>query len=343
MHDEWRWQAVLARDPGQDGRFVYAVRTTGVDCQPTCRTRRPFRSSVEFFARTLSPRRGGRRDAARLPMPAVQSNPERLIPVALPCDWAAQLSFLRSRATPGVEAVGDHAYCRTVSRACLRVRMEGLPAGSAAEVSRSVEQLFGVSIRTDAVEEAPRREPLLEKLVQKRPGLRVPGGWAPLEVAVRAVVGHQISVRAATTIMERIVARAGRELPVPTAGLQTAVGLPAARIRTVRGVAAVLSEHGGVHRDTEQVDLIDRLRSVPGIGPRTVGYIAMRAARCQDAWPQGDLVLRRMAAPGGPPLSTSALSAVAERWRPYRAWATIHLWAEAAARTGAPHNARNDD
>jgi AraC family transcriptional regulator of adaptative response / DNA-3-methyladenine glycosylase II len=187
-------------------------------------------------------------------------------------------------------------------------------------------------------------ETALGPLVEARPGLRVPGAWDGFETAVRAVVGQQISVAGARTILGRIAARAGRpavpgaeggfpgaDAPevcrlFPTAGelLEAdldGLGLTGRRIATLRALAERVAD-GEIDLDGAQEpgEAVSALLRVPGIGPWTAGYVALRALRDPDAWPEGDLGLRRAMACLGIPDDH------VERWRPWRAYAALHLW-----------------
>jgi AraC family transcriptional regulator of adaptative response / DNA-3-methyladenine glycosylase II len=169
--------------------------------------------------------------------------------------------------------------------------------------------------------------------------LRIPGAWDPFECAVRAVLGQQISVGAARTIAARLVARAGRRIadasfglthlfPSPSAIAQAdldGLGLMKTRAAALRALARAVAD-GTISFDRPADDVSARLAALPGLGEWTAQYVALRALEDPDAFPSADLVLRRMAASGGMPLTSRALEARAERWRPWRAYAAIHLW-----------------
>ncbi|GAA3444259.1 Ada metal-binding domain-containing protein [Planomonospora venezuelensis] len=193
-------------------------------------------------------------------------------------------------------------------------------------------------------------ETALGPLVEARPGLRVPGAWDGFELAVRAVVGQQISVAGARTLLGRIAARAGRPaapaagpegtrpegagpegagevvrlFPTPEDLLEAdldGLGLTGRRVATLQALAERVAG-GEIDLDgaQEPAETVARLLEVPGIGPWTAGYVALRALRDPDAWPEGDLVLRRAMACLGIPADHT------ERWRPWRAYAALHLW-----------------
>jgi AraC family transcriptional regulator of adaptative response / DNA-3-methyladenine glycosylase II len=265
-----------------------------------------------------------------------------------PLDWPALLAFLRVRALPGVETVGDDAYRRVVAigdhvgtvevrpdprRAALRARVSPSLAGVLTPLVARLRALFDLDARPDLVASVLGADPLLAEHVARRPGLRVPGAVDPFETTVRAVLGQQVSVRAATTLAGRFVERFGvetehgRRFPRPAeVGDTDGLGLPRARAATLAAVARLFA-----------VGDVDphRLRDVPGIGDWTAEYVAMRAFGRPDAFPAGDLVVRRAlgdlsivtAGAGGRGACTAAQArARAEAWRPWRAYATLHLW-----------------
>ena len=163
------------------------------------------------------------------------------------------------------------------------------------------------------------RDTALGPLVRSRPGLRVPGAWDPFELGVRAILGQQVAVRAATTLAGRLVSRFGLRLPDGAHG-----GLDG-------GLAFVFPPPSSLaDADLESVGLTrERAATVRGIGPWTAHYIAMRAGGERDAFPGADLGLRR-ALGGGRPITVRERERRAEFWRPWRAYAAVHLWAERA-------------
>lgn len=188
-------------------------------------------------------------------------------------------------------------------------------------------------------------DPLLAPLVARRPGLRVPGVWDPFEVAVRAVLGQQISVAGARTLAGRLVALCGRPLPKRLArpGLThvfpspaavadadvARVGLPRARAAALRAFARAVADGSFVLGAPKGLqDFEERLTALPGFGPWTAHVVALRALGEGDAFPDGDLGLVRAMERAG--VKRGRIAARAERWRPYRAYATLHLWASLA-------------
>jgi AraC family transcriptional regulator of adaptative response / DNA-3-methyladenine glycosylase II len=199
--------------------------------------------------------------------------------------------------------------------------------------------LLGLDADHARIEPVLRADPLLEPLVAARPGLRVAGAWNGFELAVRAVLGQQVTVAAGRGLAERIALRHGVPLPRPAASLArlfpaaetlAAVeldGMPAARARALRALAVAVTGGLAIDERQDRESLRAALLELPGIGPWTVEYVAMRALRDPDAFPASDLVLR--SALGG--ISAAQAQRRAEAWRPWRAYAAMHLWAAAAA------------
>ncbi|MFL6137917.1 MAG: DNA-3-methyladenine glycosylase family protein [Frankiaceae bacterium] len=278
--------------------------------------------------------------------------PETLrLPV--PYDGDRVLRYLAGRAIPGVEEVANGTYRRTIavadsaavlalrpgtSHVALSVTGAGVDDALASRARRLLD------LDTDPVEIATAlgADPVLAPLVAARPGLRVPGAYDGFELAVRALLGQQVTVRGASTLAGRLVSRAGRPLPASPGGTLThlfprpaevaaaelgGIGMPGRRIAALQGLARAVAG-GAVQLDgtTDRDATCDALLALPGIGRWTVDYLAMRAMGDRDAFPAGDLGLRRAAAALGLPVRERALRAHAERWRPWRAYAAMHLW-----------------
>src|SRR4029077_6254558 len=230
------------------------------------------------------------------------------VPVQQPFDWPSLLAFLALRASPGVETVTDSTYMRTIAEATapqtLRVTYDRTGAnlliayaGEAAArgmVESRVKQIFKTDVSTGPIEAFLGRDPWLAGYVRRQPGLRVPGGWSTFEVAMRAILGQQISVQAATTLMGRLVRLAGTKLndidwlfPFPEQILAAdlaALRIPGKRLQTLKSLAALFAEQGDqcLHRD----NAVERLLVISGIGKWTAGYILMRTAENHDYWPE---------------------------------------------------------
>jgi AraC family transcriptional regulator of adaptative response / DNA-3-methyladenine glycosylase II len=275
-----------------------------------------------------------------------------------PYDWAAMLSYLAGRAIPGVEAVHGDAYRRSVSgpdgpgvieitpapRANALLLRAWLPNSKRLlHVVERVRQQFDLLADPSVIEAHLGRDALLGPILRRHPGLRVPGAWDGYELAVRAILGQQVSVKGATTIAGRLVERAGRPLPkeLRREGLEMVfpdpeslaradldkIGMPGARVRAVVALAHGVAE-GRLRLDpeTDPDEARRRLCALPGVGEWTADYVAMRALRQPDAFPKGDLGLRKAAAPEGETVTANALEARAVTWRPWRSYAALLLW-----------------
>ena len=267
------------------------------------------------------------------------------------------LAYLAGRAVPGVEVVDGETWSRTVAMdgdvGVLRVRVRDRGAvwtacrvdgtafdgASVVEIDRRTRSLLGLDRSSDDAVAALSTVPHLRDLVRARPHLRVPGAWDRFEVGLRAIVGQQISVAGASTILGRLVARLGRPVevgpglgrlfPSPAAvarGDLTGLGLTTVRERTIRTFARAVDE-GEVDLDADprHPDVRRSLTALYGIGPWTAEYLALRFGD-PDACPVGDLALRRSLAHllDDPDVDVAA---VAASWRPHRALAATHVWA----------------
>jgi AraC family transcriptional regulator, regulatory protein of adaptative response / DNA-3-methyladenine glycosylase II len=246
-------------------------------------------------------------------VPALVYNP--------PYDWEAILAFLRPRALAGIETIDDAAYQRGVVRVTHDYGRNAVVVSDASEAKR-VRTMFDLDADIVAIEKHFSRDPMLGPLVRAHRGIRVPGTWDPFEMAIRAMVGQQISVAGATTIMGRIASRHG-VTPESLMRARTNPGMPEARWNAIRGLARAVAR-GDVtfERGATLDESIATLTAMPGIGPWTAHYIAMRALREPDAFPHSDLGVRKAAGM----ISDRELLARAEAWRPYRAYATMLLW-----------------
>jgi AraC family transcriptional regulator, regulatory protein of adaptative response / DNA-3-methyladenine glycosylase II len=278
-----------------------------------------------------------------------------------PYDWDCMLGFLRARAIPGVEVVDGNRYLRTVEvngvmgsievthlpdrqslGVCIRfpdVRL--LPA-----LVARVRRLFDLGADIETIDDHLSGDPVLAVLVAQRPGLRAPGGWDGFEIAVRAVLGQQISVIAARGLAGKLVALHGRAVPKPflihpelsrafptakrlSSAASIGLGMPGARLAALKAVAeAALADSNLFHPLGSIEETVARLREIPGVGEWTAQYIALRALREADAFPATDVgLLRSMASMDGEKTTAANLLSRAESWRPWRAYAAQHLWA----------------
>jgi DNA-3-methyladenine glycosylase II len=240
------------------------------------------------------------------------------LPAREPFDWGLLLAWLGDRAVPGLEAVEDGVYRRAGVGAITRVAggVELRGAAAAGDVAR----VFDLAHDPAVLARAFGGDPWLGPRLARAPGIRSPGAWSGWELAVRAVLGQQVSVAGARRTAEKLVSAYGG-FPAPEAVVRGPLpGMPAARERALRALAAAVA--GGLRLDPP-LDLAATraaLLALPGFGPWTVEYVALRALRDPDAWPGTDLWLRRAAAGADP-----------ERWRPWRAYAAMLLWQVSAA------------
>jgi AraC family transcriptional regulator, regulatory protein of adaptative response / DNA-3-methyladenine glycosylase II len=287
-----------------------------------------------------------------------------------PYDWDAMLSFLRDRAIPGVEMVSENIYRRTIAiggasgvisvvpadknRVNISVRFPDMAA--LPQIIARVRRVFDLAADPDTIGAHLSLDPMLAPLVAARPGLRVPGAWDGFELAVRAIFGQQITVPAATKLLGTLVQAHGMHLPAATkdgeglshlfpspAHLAKAnladLGMPNARAIAVTSLArATISADPTIFsRGANLEEAIAKLRALPGIGEWTAQYVAMRELREPDAFPAADIgLMRAMATADGQRPSPSELLLRAERWRPWRAYAALHLWAAGIVHPVAP-------
>lgn len=295
-----------------------------------------------------------------------------------PYDWESMLSFLEKRAIPGVEVIerdkNTACYCRTVEieSAVGTVAVKNLPHCNSVSVTihfpvvhalpaivARVRRLFDLGADIETIDEHLSHDPRLAPWVALRPGLRAPGGWDGFELAVRAILGQQVSVSAARKLAGQLVALHGRPLQknpgnhpelthtFPTANSLAKIksiglGMPAARLKALQALSRATSRDPNLFRPFGTIEeAIALLRNIPGIGEWTAEYIALRAIREMDAFPASDVGLLRGASKlDGTPATPKSLLRRAESWRPWRAYAAQHLWAAHAteiSQTGGTH------
>jgi AraC family transcriptional regulator of adaptative response / DNA-3-methyladenine glycosylase II len=278
-----------------------------------------------------------------------------------PYDWTGMLAFLRARALTGIEHVTPTAYARTVQigKATGWIVVTQSPTKHALAVEfphtltpvlpallRRVRALFDLNARPDVIAAHLGRDRRLTAAVRANPGLRVPGAFNGFEMGLRAILGQQVTVKAATTIACRFVGgfsepivtplpELNRLTPSPSRVANASIdaiarhGIVAARCRSLIALAEaqesdLLCLDGGVHRNPDAS--IQRLAGLPGIGQWTAHYIAMRALRWPDAFPKEDIAVRKRL--GG--VTAKDAEALSQAWRPWRSYAVMHLWNMAA-------------
>lgn len=277
-----------------------------------------------------------------------------------PYDWPGILAFLSARALAGVERVTADSYARTVrlgdrtgwirvtrsaKRNALQVEFAQTLAPALPALLARLRALFDLDARPDVIAKRLRRDPRLARAIKANPGLRVPGAFNGFELGLRAILGQQVTVKAATTVAARFVEAFGDAIATPVDGLNRLTPVPArvakatvdaiarhgiiaARAKSIIALAkaeesGVLSLDAGTHHDPDAA--IARLTALPGIGPWTAHYIAMRALRWPDAFPKEDIVIRNNL--GG--VSAADAEAMSQPWRPWRSYAVMHVWRNA--------------
>ncbi len=330
-------------------------------------------SSVRRFNAAYRAHQGMTPTDVRRPIDRAGSETRSVLRLVLdirsPFDSDLAFSFLRARSVKGNEAFIGRAYLKAVAlagsngevrtgiltmapakgRDAIIVDASSALAPALMTIASRVRNLFDSDANLLQIAQHLSRDPILKSRVRARPALRVMGALDPFEWAIRAVLGQQVSVRAALTIASRLVERFGipvasdlegapthawpdaqRLADVPNESL-AALGLTKARAKTVHEISRAVAEGRVVlDRSADPETLMQALLAVPGVGPWTADYIAMRALAWPDAFPSGDLGLRK--ALGG--ISAKELEERAERWRPWRAYAAAHLWMGLSEETG---------
>ncbi|MEP7012963.1 MAG: DNA-3-methyladenine glycosylase [Acidobacteriota bacterium] len=281
------------------------------------------------------------------------------IPIRGPFDAPWLGAFLGTRAIPGLESVAAGEYRRALrgrgavmgirfGKRSLDVRWAGALAPS--EVSALVGRLFDLDAPLAELHALAAADSILAPLVAARPGMRLPVYDDPFEALIRAILGQQVSVAAARTIGGRMVARFGRPAPALSAGEEPLrffpepetlvaageealreLGLTGAKARSILGCSDLVAS-GAIDlvalRKTPADAATAALRALPGVGPWTAAYLRLRGLGDRDAFPAGDLGVRKALAANGEKLaSEAAAERRSEAWRPWRGYATLHLWA----------------
>jgi AraC family transcriptional regulator of adaptative response / DNA-3-methyladenine glycosylase II len=281
-----------------------------------------------------------------------------LLPYRPPYDWATMMRFLGPRSIAGMEVVADNSYSRVIElgdstgsitvshepdKSALRVIVRFSKLNALSVIIARIRRMFDLSADPGAIAKVLSADPILAPLVNARPGLRIPGAWDGFEIAVRAILGQQITVKGATQLATQLVATLGDSLE-PNGDLSelthafprpgrfeksrlARLGMPGARAAALSNVAAAFAADPRLFDPRRDLDhAVQSLRALPGIGEWTAQYIAMRALGETDAFPAADIgVLRGLAQNGERPTLKQAM-AHAEHWRPWRAYATLHLW-----------------
>lgn len=281
-----------------------------------------------------------------------------LLDYEAPLAWAELLGFLGGRGAAGVESVHDGGYRRTVAigaargwlevvpaptrlnRAALQLRLSSGLEACADELIARLRRLLDLEAKPALIAAHLACDARLAPVVRQTPGLRVPGAFDSFELVLRAILGQQVTVKAATTLFGRFAAKFGEAIETPhadlrylsppaeriaDAGLQTLIdlGLTQRRAQTIKAVAGAHADGSlRLEAGAAQDEMLARFLALPGIGDWTANYVAMRALRMADAFPHGDLALCK-ALGGVRPREALAMS---EAWRPWRAYAALYLW-----------------
>jgi len=281
----------------------------------------------------------------------------RRLPYRPPYDWDAILGFLALRAIPGVELVQSDTYARSIehdgahgeiavrlgARNTLQVTILFPRAHAVPAILERVARIFDLAADPIAIDRHLSADPRLAPLVAAHPGLRVPGAWDGFELAIRAILGQQITVVAARKLAGRLVTLFGTSVrPGGTDGLThvfpqpvhladaglSALGMPRPRVAALSSLAAAAVANPRLFEAGPSLsDAVSRLRALPGIGEWTAQYIAMRQLREPDAFPVADIgLMRALEGEYGRRPTPAELVARAQAWRPWRAYAALHLW-----------------
>lgn len=312
---------------------------------------RQFNDTVRaVFASTPTGLRAARR--GRAAGPAAAGALTLRLPFRPPMDLSATLDYLAARAIPGVECVDGDTYRRTLDLPSGPGRVEIRPGGETYTLCRlelthqrdlvaavaRIRRLLDLDADPSAVDDVLGMDPVLGVLVAKRPGLRSPGAVDGFELAVRAVVGQQVSVPAARRVLGRITSRVGTPAfddepgllfpgPVRLADVEDAeLPMPRSRAVTLRALATSVGR-GALPLDpgADRADARAALLALPGVGPWTADYVLVRALGDPDVLLASDLGVRRAAAALGIDLGSGRPD-----WAPWRSYATHHLWATLA-------------
>ncbi|MBV7487442.1 AlkA N-terminal domain-containing protein [Pseudomonas sp. PDM30] len=271
-----------------------------------------------------------------------------------PYDWPALLGFLSARAIVGLERVVGGVYSRSIdldgvhgtfsiqpaTSDALELTLDFPEAAAVPEIVARVRRMFDLDADLSTIHRRLAVDPLMARLIAERPGLRVPGTWDGLELAIRAVLGQQITVAAAIRLAGKLVAQYGTPLSSALPGLThvfprasvlagadlAALGMPKSRGRTLSGVAQALLDDPRLFEPGREGG-VARLLALYGIGDWTAQYIALRQLREMDGFPNGDVgLINALAALEGGPVTARQLLQRAEGWRPYRGYAAQVLW-----------------
>lgn len=299
------------------------------------------------------------REKSRARGTTLEGRVELRLPFREPYDWDGVLDYFRRRAIPRVEDVIDGTYRRTFAyedcqgvlevrrcedRPCVILSVPASARRRLFNLAERVRRLFDLGADPHRIYGHLADDPELKHIVRRRPGLRVPGSWDPFELAVRAILGQQVSVTGATTLAGRLAERFGTPCPpgrenVPNVQFPTPeqlldapiqeLGMPEKRAEAIRELARRVHT-GEIPLSWGECldDTFERLTAIPGVGAWTAKYVSMRGLGHPDAFLEGDLGVRKALANGGGMPSARQALARSEAWRPWRAYAVLYLWAK---------------
>lgn len=278
-----------------------------------------------------------------------------LLPYQPPWNWQQFHGHFALRALPGMELLASDSYSRSFqlggvsgwfsvhARAdhCLELRHGPSADACQPALIERVRKMFDLNTHPGLIARHFSCDEHLAAMLRRNPGLRLPTAFDPFEQAVRAIVGQQVTVKAAVTITGRLLTRLGTPLADGPSGIERlfpsaealaeanldGIGMPGKRVQTLQHFAAQIAT-GSLRLDLQDgsAALIERLCALPGIGPWTAEYIALRAFGDADAFPASDLGLLKAPVWGPDGIDARSLKTRAEAWRPWRAYAAAHLW-----------------
>jgi DNA-3-methyladenine glycosylase II len=254
-----------------------------------------------------------------------------------PFPWRHLLDYFAHRLIPQFERIENDCYVRQVGARTIAVAYDASTSQlqvtsngrvKTEQILANVARLLDVDHEAERIQKHLRRSPVLKRRIANVPGMRPLGAWSPFELCVRTILGQQVTVAAAGTLMRRLVERCGTVTPECVADADfTAFGMPGKRVETIRTFARAVGE-GRVDFARPWAQLEAALKELPGFGPWTRAYLGIRLGRDPDAFPETDLGLIRAAQVDSP----VQLLALADGWRPYRAYAATYLWAVSESR-----------
>ena len=271
-----------------------------------------------------------------------------------PYDWLHLNAFLSKRAVPGIEVVEDTHYLRAIRTAggyavirvrpvldanALELKITGAQPTDLLPILTAARRMFDLAADPARIAVALGSDPLLRPLIQRCPGLRIPGVWEPFECCVRAIVGKQLGASAARAMLGRLVQWLGQPIEAAETGIShlfptpeaiasadlEALGISGTRRRAIRAIAQGVGDHTIDFSESNE-NVARRLSELPGVGRWIAGYTSLMGLGEPDALPYGDSILRQQASSRGCPLSAQELAARATHWRPFRGYAVSHLW-----------------